>query len=437
MAADRYDVVVVGGGPAGIAAACTAADGERRVAIIDENPAPGGQIWRATENNWTRRLRAAPIILLPSTRIVDAPAPGALLAETRDSSGELEYRKLVLATGGRECFLPFPRWTLPGVFGAGGLQSLVKTGLPVRGKRVVVAGTGPLLLAVAAFLRNQGAVVPVIAEQASAGALCCFLAGLIREPGKLAQAVVMRATLAAVPYRTSSWITAVHGEHNVTGVTLNTGQTWACDYVACGFGLVPNTELAQLLGCDLRGAFVVVDRYQQTSVANVLCAGEPTGIGGVDAALLEGQIAGFAATDRHREADALHRRRDDSFAARLEHAFALRPELKTLAPPDTIVCRCEDVPLAALRAHGSWRAAKLQSRCGMGPCQGRVCGPAVRYLLGWQPESVRPPILPARLSSLAAGEWRVTGRSRLPAGARQPAHARASTHTAPRRSTPS
>lgn len=405
MTASRFDVVVVGAGPAGIAAACTAYGGSRRVAIVDDNPAPGGQIWRATENAWLRRLRSSDVMRFASTRIVGRPAPGVLLAETGESFFEFEYEKLIVATGARERFLPFPGWTLPGVLGAGGLQALVKSGLPIRGKRVVVAGSGPLLLAVAAFLKGRGAKVQLIAEQASAGAVYGFVGRLLARPGKFAQAVLLRANLRGIPYRTNCWISAAHGNDRVKGVTLNSApggkRELACDYVACGFGLVPNTELAQLLGCELRGGFVSVDDDQRTSVEHVYCAGEPTGIGGVEAALLEGQIAGWAAIGAHRQAEALSRRRDAGFSTDLQRAFALRQELKGVATLETVVCRCEDVTLGALRPHGSWRGAKLQTRCGMGPCQGRVCGPAVGHLLGWESDSIRPPLLPARADSLA------------------------------------
>lgn len=403
MPDDRFDILIVGAGPAGIAAACVAAEQGRHVALVDDNPAPGGQIWRAGDNQWIRRLRAAPVTLITGTAVVDSPAPGILLAETHGSPRQLTYQKLILATGARERYLPFPEWTLPGVFGAGGLQALVKSGMPIRGNRVVVAGSGPLLLAVAAFLKQHGAVIPVIAEQAPAKAVYGFLGSLMARPGKLIQAIALKATLAAVPYRTGCWITEARGDDRVTGVTLSgTREIIACDYVACGFGLVPNTELAQLIGCELRDGFVAVDAHQRTSAPDIYCAGEPTGIAGVDAAVLEGQIAAWAAIGDRDSADRLQSSRDTHFAEALNRAFALRPELKDLATPETVVCRCEDVTHAELRAHNSWRAAKLQTRCGMGPCQGRVCGPAVEILFGWRPGSVRPPLFPARTRTLAA-----------------------------------
>ena len=132
------------------------------------------------------------------------------------------------------------------------------------------------------------------------------------------------------------------------------------------------------------------------------CAGEGTGVGGVDLALAEGRIAGLAAAghpEQAREAFA-SRASWQKFAARLARAFALRPELRTLAGDDTIVCRCEDVCHGDLRTHTSWRSAKLQTRCGMGPCQGRICGGATEILYGWRPDAVRMPISPTRISSI-------------------------------------
>ena len=172
--------------------------------------------------------------------------------------------------------------------------------------------------------------------------------------------------------------------------------------MACGFGLVPNIELPRLLGCQIEQGAVVFDRWQATTVKNVYAAGEITGVGGLDKALIEGRIAGTAAAGAAvsprdlRVRDAAAR-----FTSRLENAFALRDELRHLAAPDTIVCRCEDVPLERLVSRRSWRDAKLQTRCGMGPCQGRVCGAATRFLFGWHVDSSRPPVLPAELASLA------------------------------------
>jgi hypothetical protein len=137
-------------------------------------------------------------------------------------------------------------------------------------------------------------------------------------------------------------------------------------------------------------------------VAHVYAAGEATGIGGLDLSLVEGEIAGLAAAARREEARKLFgvRTKARDFARTLARTFVLREELKELPQAETIVCRCEDVRFESLKAHDSWRSAKLQTRCGMGPCQGRVCGPAVEFLFGWKTASVRPPLFPVRVESL-------------------------------------
>ena len=408
----QFDVLVVGGGPAGMAAAATAGECGAGVGVVDDNFAPGGQIWRGesqtdgTESKmWADRLQAAKVELHSGTRIFHQPETGVLLGESSDDVCEFRYSKLIIATGARERFLPFPGWTLPNVMGAGGLQALVKSGLPISGKRVVVAGTGPLLLAVAAYLRQRGAEIPVICEQASRSRLASFAASLLGQPGKFAQALQLRSQLRNVPLATNSWVVEARGKERLEEVTLlrdGRTETVACGYLACGFHLAPNIELAVLLGCTVAGGCVQVDDRQQTSLAGVFCAGEPTGIGGVELAVAEGRIAGFASAGREVPKHLLgERTRSRRFARRLNAAFALRPELRGLPQPQTIVCRCEDVSFGALRPHENWRQAKLHTRCGMGPCQGRVCGPAAEFLFGWKLDSVRPPIFPVAFSTLA------------------------------------
>jgi NADPH-dependent 2,4-dienoyl-CoA reductase/sulfur reductase-like enzyme len=405
MSDHRYDVAVAGAGPAGLAAACRAAQSGARTVIIDDNPRPGGQIWRASSSRWIRLAEAHRVELLAGAHIFAAPGERSLALETFDGELEIEYRSLVLATGARERFLPFPGWTLPNVVGAGGLQALVKSGMPIRGKKVVVAGSGPLLLAVAHYLRSHGANIRLIAEQTGSAALNRFARGLVAKPRKLLQAAQLRASLLGIPYLTSTWPIRAEGNGKLESVTLQSGGhtfTEPCDYLACGFGLVPNVELAVLLGCRLGDAAVAVDDHQQTSVPGVYAAGEITGIGGLDLSLVEGEIAGYAAAGQAASARRLHAKRqvERRFAAALERAFALRPELRQLPRDDTFVCRCEDVAYGRVRRFSDWREAKLQTRCGMGPCQGRVCGGAVEFLLGWKSESVRPPIFPARIASL-------------------------------------
>jgi NADPH-dependent 2,4-dienoyl-CoA reductase/sulfur reductase-like enzyme len=427
----HFDTLVIGGGPAGMASAARAAECGIRVGIVDDNFRLGGQIWRGQSedkesNNkqnteaskWAERLSTAGVTSLCGLRVVHQPAPGVLLAENLDGFCELTYDKLVLATGARERFLPFPGWTLPNVMGAGGLQAMVKCGLPIRGKRVIVAGTGPLLLAVAAYLREHGAEVPLICEQAYWGSLARFGAALLGWPAKILQGIQLKRSLAGIPFAPNSWPIVAHGEQTLKSVTISRGgrvETIACDYLACGFHLVPNIELPLLLGCAVANGCVQVDDFQRTTVSSVFCAGEPTSIGGVELALVEGQIAGLSSAGHTTEAKALfgERHKARRFAQLLDRTFRLRPELRSLPLPETVVCRCEDVPHSRLREHTSWRSAKLHTRCGMGPCQGRICGPVVQFLFKWKPDSVRPPVFPARVETLAAMAGELNGSTAI------------------------
>ena len=414
MSRSRFDVLVVGAGPAGIAAAVRAAECGVSVGLVDDNANVGGQIWRGAgpgddpaRTGWNSRLRKSEVKFLSGTRVFHQPEVGLLLAEQSDGIRDLRYEKLILATGARERFLPFPGWTLPNVMGAGGLQAMVKSGLPIEGKRVVVAGTGPLLLAVAAYLKKNGAMIQIICEQRPWSSLAKFAVAMAAFPSKIAQGWQLRNDMARVLFAANSWVVAARGKDKVESITVQRAgsqQEMQCDYLACGFHLTPNVELAALLGCRLRDGFVEVNDFQETSLRNVYCAGEPTGIGGVESALVEGEIAGLVAAGACAKARALFRRREQyrRFARLLEQTFQLRPELKNLPAAGTIVCRCEDSRYEQLRSHTSWRAAKLQTRCGMGPCQGRICGPAAEFFFGWKAESVRPPLFPVRLESLAA-----------------------------------
>src|SRR5258708_35675546 len=217
--ADSFDILVIGAGPAGLAAACCAAESGRRVGIVDDNPDLGGQIWRnevakpssKEAARWLKRVRLARCEFLPGAQVISQPRLECLLVDEKGHALEVLYRKLIIATGARELFLPFPGWTLPNVMGAGGLQALVKGGLPIKGKRVAVAGSGPLLLAVAAYLQNQGAGICLIAEQAPLRNLLRFALYLWKQPGKLRQAVQLKGQLRRVPYLARCWPIAAAG----------------------------------------------------------------------------------------------------------------------------------------------------------------------------------------------------------------------------------
>ena len=414
------EVLVIGAGPAGIAAACSAAECGRRTIVLDDNPLPGGQIWRGKEDpnatKWLSRAQRAGVQMIHEALVFAAMMNDTrvVMAETPDGLCAVRSPCIILATGARERFLPFPGWTLPGVTGAGGLQALVKGGLSIEGKRVVVAGSGALLPAVAAYLHEHGANVRLVAEQTSWLQLIAFGASLVLRPSVAMQGLGLIPQLLGIPYEAGCMVTAAHGEAKLISVTLRHGsRTWQvdCDYLACGYNLVPNLELPVLLGCAIANGYAAVDEWQESSLPGVYCAGELTGIGGVDRSLIEGQIAGYAAAGKQGKpkAQALWPQRQAlcAYAERLDRAFALRDDLKALATPETIVCRCEDVRRAHLDAlaPGSWRMAKLHTRCGMGACQGRICGPAMSFIHDWPMESTvstRPPLFPVRMETLTA-----------------------------------
>jgi NADPH-dependent 2,4-dienoyl-CoA reductase/sulfur reductase-like enzyme len=424
VAHQHCDVLIIGAGPAGMAAALAAAPSGASITLVDDNPQPGGQIWRdgpqavlplLARQHRAALARHANIRVLNGTRVVGlgAPSPGdkapALLLEDANHGWTLHSQHIVLCTGARELLLPFPGWTLPGVTGAGALQALIKAGLDVRGQRIVVAGTGPLLLAAATTAKKAGAAVVCVAEQAPWRALAGFAARLPRWPAKAIQAL----SLIDPTLRASSHVLEAQGTGQVQSVRLRKGahteETIACDRLACGFGLVPNTQLGQLLGCALGGPLssgqgLAVDALMRTSVPGVFAAGESTGFGGSERALIQGAIAGHAAAGQVPRAQALlpQLARWEGFAQALQKSFRLNEALKALARPDTLVCRCEDVPYAALAERQGWIEAKLHTRCGMGACQGRVCGAALQHLRGWTPAPPRHLLAPARIGTLAA-----------------------------------
>ena len=408
----EYDIVIVGAGPAGLSAAIAAAESGQRILILDNNSQAGGQIWRAgpifpqpqlAQEKYQYIQAATNIDCIYSAKIVAAPFMGQLFVELPNDSFNLVYRQLILCTGARELFLPFPGWTLSGVTGAGGLQALIKAGTPVSDERIVIAGSGPLLLASADTAQKAGAKVLHVAEQASQRAVRQFALKLWRWPAKIIQALSLPYPL----YQPDCYVIEAIGQERLERVRLQTPKgvvEVACDRLACGFGLVPNTQLGQLLGCNIEQNRIVVNEYQSTSQPQIFAAGECTGFGGSELAMVEGSIAGYAAIGQLEKARRLfaQKRRYQAFAKLLETSFTLRPEVKKLARPDTIFCRCEDVSFDQVANRSGWVDAKLHTRCGMGACQGSTCATAAACLFDWPMSNARPPLMPTRVKSLIA-----------------------------------
>jgi len=425
----RADVLVVGAGPGGLAAAKAAALAGASVTVVDAAPAVGGQIWRATAGvpaapalALQAALRDNGVRMLTSTRVAWVLPGQVLLLDGPDGSVCLRWRRLVIATGARERLWPFPGWTLPGVFGAGGLQALTKGGWPVSGRRVVLAGTGPLLLAAAATLRAAEASVLAVCEEAGGAVLARFAPALLAHPAKARQALGLAAALVGVRVRAGWRLREAQGEGRLQRVVLervageprpqasdDEALVLECDMLGVGWGLCPQTELAQSLGCALAPRFgapaIEVDADQRTTVPEVFAVGECTGVAGAQAAVLAGDIAGRAAAGtppvaRRGERRALARER--RFAAAVAAAFAPPADWAVRVRDDTLVCRCEDVRWGAIRVHPDLRAAKLATRCGMGHCQGRLCHDALAAMTGAERLPNRPPLAPVDLGALLA-----------------------------------
>ncbi|MFB9958443.1 FAD/NAD(P)-dependent oxidoreductase [Agromyces bracchium] len=450
-------VAILGGGPAGLAAAQGALAAGARVSLIDEGDRLGGQFWRHHErltdprlqHAWHRfeRLRGAlagggaQVLVGASVWSAEASVDGVRLrAVVGDADGDgrsaidVDADAVVVATGAHDLALPVPGWTLPGVTTAGAAQALAKRDGVAVGRRTVVSGSGPFLLPVAHSLALVGSHVVGVHETSRMPALA---GGWLPRPwelaGKAGEFVGYVGALARhrIPYRTGSAVVRVLGRDRVEGVVVarldadwrpmpGTEREVACDAVALGHGFTPRLEAALALGCaidgDHRGRFVAVDDAQRTSVAGVFAAGEVTGIGGADAALAEGAVAGFVAAggaldDPRLRGPVAARRRTHAFATRLERAHGIRPGWTSWLDDDTIVCRCEAVTRRAVaeRADVPLRAMRLATRAGLGPCQGRTCGRAVEAIVaesGGAAASVgfdrRPVLAPVRIGELAA-----------------------------------
>ncbi|MEV5577929.1 FAD-dependent oxidoreductase [Streptomyces parvus] len=442
------DLVVVGAGPAGMAAAATALDGGLRVALVDAGSAPGGQFWRhppddardalPTEDlhhdlRTYRALRATLAahertgrltLLLDHHVWTTARAVDGFTVHAVDRGRPPEERAVVLrapallvATGAYDRQLPFPGWDLPGVLTAGGLQSLLKGGGAVAGRRVVLGGTGPFLLPVAAALAARGAEVVAVCEAAAPSAWLRHPAPLLRNPAKWAEAAGYASTLARyrIPLRTRTGIVGAEGDGRdgrvavVRTASLDAGgaprpgteRRIEADTVGVGWGFVPQLDLLLPLGCALADAgdgttAAAVDTGQRTTVPGLYAAGETCGVGGAALALGEGRVAAVSVlTDlsapgrpgvrplaAERRSVARHR----AFARAMAGAHPVPRDWSAWLTDDTTVCRCEEVTAGAVRAARDdgpatdHRQVKQLTRAGMGWCQGRMCGPAVHCL---------------------------------------------------------
>jgi len=457
------ECVIVGGGPAGLAAARTAARHGVRVLLVDENPGLGGQYYRqmpatfrapdhaklGTESLEGRRLidevQALGVELRLDSVVWGIFDQRIVALATRDETQRIEAQTLILAPGAYDRPVPFPGWTLPGVITAGGAQNLMKGYRILPGRRVLIAGSGPLLLVVAHHLLSGGAHVAAICEAASMRQLWRYAHRLLPHLNFVQQGYRYRREIkdASVPFMTGHVIRRAVGRSEVTGaVVTHCDDQWRpvggtelhfdVDTVVVGYGFVSSLELSRLAGCEHRyepglGGYVPVrNREMESTVPGVFIVGDGAGVAGSAVALEEGHMAGLTVANRlGRLLGRDHSREASRARGRLLHLAGFRrvmdglyrfgPGLYTLANEQTTLCRCEEVTVAeALEAvrdgAGHVNEVKAWTRVGMGRCQGRMCGPALAHLIaGATGKAVadagiftpRPPVKPVALAALA------------------------------------
>ncbi|MCF3935203.1 NAD(P)/FAD-dependent oxidoreductase [Acuticoccus sp. M5D2P5] len=449
----RYDLVVIGAGPAGMAAAIEADKAGLSVLVLDEAPAPGGQIYRAVEATDAARrtilgadyahgaelakaFRASGATYRAGASVWNVSPEKVVDYSTGDGSRQVEAGAIIIATGAVERSTPMKGWLLPGVTTAGAMQILLKAHGVVEPDTVFV-GSGPLLWLIASQMIAAGAKPKAIVETVPRGRLLAaakHLPKALKAQNYLAKGFQMMKAVrkAGVPVHRYGEDIVIEGTNHVEAVTFTADgerQRIETRHVALHQGVVPNQQITRLLNCEHRydtvqRAFApVLSEDGETTLKGVYVAGDGGGISGARAAALTGRLAAMAA------ATAAGRSVDGAMVASVRAALgkdrAIRPLLDTLYAPspealapadDVVVCRCEEVTAGDIRAAAKLGApgpnqVKSYLRAGMGPCQGRVCGLVVAEIMAvTRGESldaigyyrIRPPLKPLPLAELAA-----------------------------------
>lgn len=401
-------IIVIGAGPAGLAAAEAASRNGTDVALIDSAPRKGGQYWRHQTSVKGYRSNRADILFakIENASSITHISEATVWSIERDGNlfrvnylqggeeGSLTAEKLILATGAYDRSLPFPGWDKPGSMTPGAAQSLLKGHGVLAGKRVIVAGTGPFLLPVATGLAESGAEIVGLYDAHSPLRWALSPHALLLNPSKFLELIYYVRLLKRFNVRPQfrrAVSTFSDGSATVSRVNsrfkfmAKKDKSHLVDVVAVGWGFLPDLSLGGIVGCaqrvDTDGTTIFsVDDAQRSSVENVWIAGEATGIGGADLSLIEGEIAGLNASgQRVSLVLRFNRMRKQIFADALKRSYPIRDGWQRWSEDTTTICRCEEVKMGEIRESVSElgakdsRTAKLFTRAGMGLCQGRVC----------------------------------------------------------------
>lgn len=451
---DQYDVVVIGAGPAGLAATASAASAELSTLLLDENAGPGGQVWRAICSTPVKREAVLGSDYWSGAEIANAArSSGAeiihratvwsldrnleLGVSVGGGSAFMRAKRVIIATGALERPFPIPGWTLPGVMTAGAAQTVLKSSGLVPDGRTIIAGQGPLLWLLAAqILRLGGRIDRVLDTTPRANYMAALphAVAFMTSPYFLKGLAMMREVRAKVPVVKGVTELAAAGDGKLATVSYVAGgrrETVPADLLLLHQGVVPNVNLAMAAGVEHRWDELqlcwspMLDQDGGSSIPGIAIAGDGAGIGGAQAAVWRGRIAARAAIAALAPQAAATLAPVSSLRAELARAERGRRFLDVLFQPakqfripkgDTIVCRCEEVTAqdvldsVAIGATGP-NQLKAYRRTGMGPCQGRLCGLTVTELMadarGKTPQEIgyyrlRAPVKPIMLSELAA-----------------------------------
>lgn len=461
---NNYNVVIVGSGFSGLAAASILAEQNLSVLMVDENLHIGGQLLRKIptglgdnpnyQPDYVKKIGFAfvdnvqqkKITIKNRTNVIGIyPGNRLMLESERKEILDITGEVILFATGARERFLPFKGWTLPGVYSTGMLQVLMKSSGILPAKSILIGGTGLFLFAAAyEFLKNKGQVLAVL-EQSGMLDKTQMVPQLFHQLPKITEGARYMSKLffSGVPVKYRRKIVEARGTNTLEEVVVGKAdkngclvpgseKTYKTNALAVGYGFVPNIEAPQLAGCeliykkDLGGWIVKVNDNLETSVPNIFAAGEITGVGGAFKSIDEGKIAALSILKKFEKINTTDytqqmvnwtkkRAHHLGFAHYFNGLYGISPEAILDIPDETIVCRCEDITMKEVKegiaaGYNTPKALKSGMRVTMGNCQGRTCGPIVYDILSAVTHqdaevnglfNVRPPLKPVSIEALS------------------------------------